>query len=429
MAALKFSPSTSEEPSDSFLNLTSSVSHCFKKTYTRIQALQRLPRAAKPYMMLRSLPLPRVKSHVIWNYKGGVGKTTLTYHMATEYARSHPSETVLVIDLSPQPNASLALLGSQNFNALNVLMSQEKTISFYLHQANSGWFPYPDNYLTHVSFFNNKIPKNIKLLCGDIYLEMVGRFLEQTTNAFNLGLWDYVTSLIRHFIEGVQNSMSRIGAYNDLIVFIDTSPSFSVLTEMALLAAERLIIPVNADDFSREALKAVLYFVYGIVIDPYTMPFPFKLYRAQLTLNDKARMLNLRLPKIHLVINNRVTMYASSPAKAFDLMGDSILQVLRYAFKIYPWCFTCRGFIFFNPAEDHMRNYFVEIQDFHTVGIVALHTGCPLANLSYLDVPFLGGTIQLNRTQINRYLQSLQRLVEKLSCEESGFRNPCFFYL
>ena len=279
-------------------------------------------------MMLRSLPLPRVKSHVIWNDKGGVGKTTLTFHMATEYARSHPSETVQVIDLSPQLNASRVLLGSQNFNALDVLMSQGKTISFYIHQANSGWFPYPENYLTHVSFFNDKMPKNIKLL-----------------------------------------------------------------------AAERLIIPVNADDFSLEALKSVLYLVYGIVIDHYKMPVLFKLYGAPLY--DKARMLNLRLPKIHLVINNRVTMYASSPAKAFGLMGDSILQVLRYSFKTY-------------PAEDPMRDYFEEFPDLHTVGIVALHTGCPLANLFYRNVPFLGETIQLNRSQINCYLQSLQRLVEKL---------------
>ena len=352
-------------------------------------------------MMLRSLPLPRVKSHVIWNDKGGVGKTTLTFHMATEYARSHPSEAVLVIDLSPQLNASRVLLGSQNFNAPDVLMSQGKTISFYLHQANSGWFLYPENYLTDVSFFNDKIPKNIKLLCGDIYLEMVGRFLEQTRNAFNLGLWGHVTSLIHHFIEGVKNSMSRMAAYNDLVVFIDTSPSFSVLTEMALIAAERLIIPVNADDFSQEALKAVLYLVYGIIIDHYNMPVQFKFYNAPLTFNDKARMLNLRLPKIHLVINNRVTMYASSPAKAFGLMGDSILQVLRYAFKTY-------------PEEDPMRDYFEEFPDLHTVGIVALHTGCPLANLFYRNVPFLGETIQLNRSQINSYLQSLQRLVEKL---------------
>lgn len=223
-----------------------------------------------------------------------------------------------MIDLGTQPNASLALLGSQK-DALYYLMSQRRTVSFYLHLATSQFsFPSLENYLTPVSFFNAQIPENIMLLCGDTYLEKVGQSLDQTRNASNLYHWRNVASSVFYFIEGVK----RIGAYNDLVVFIDTSsPSFSVLTEMALLGAEKLIIPVNADDFSREALKAVLYFVYGIVIEPYTMPFPFKLYRAQLTFNDKARMLNLRLPKIHLVINNRVTMYASCPAKAFGLMG------------------------------------------------------------------------------------------------------------
>lgn len=61
-----------------------------------------------------------------------------------------------------------------------------------------------------------------------------------------------------------------------------------------------------------------------------------------------------------------------------------------------------------------MRDYFEVFPDLHTVGIVALHTGCPLANFFYLNVPFLGETIQLHRSQINCYLQSLQRLVEKL---------------
>lgn len=261
--------------------------------------------------------------------------------MATEYARINQSKTVLVIDLGTQPNASLALLGS--LEALNYLMSQETTVSFYLHLATSPFcFPCPENYLTRVSFFNAQIPENIILLCGDSNLKMVGQSLDQTRNASNLCHWGGVASSVFYFIEGVK----RIEAYNDLVVFIDTSPSCSVLTEMAPLGAERLIIPVNADDFSREALKDVLSFVYGIVIDQYKTPIPFKLYRAPLTFTDKARMLNLRLPKIHLVINNRVTMYASSPAKAFGLMGDSILQVLRDAFKIDPWCFAYRELMF-----------------------------------------------------------------------------------
>ena len=167
--------------------------------------------------------LPLVKSYVIWNNKGGVGKTTLTYHMATEHARRNQSKRVLVIDLGTQPNASLALLGSQK-DALYYLMSQRRTVSFYLHLATSPFsFPSLENYLTPVSFFNAQIPENIMLLCGDIYLEKVGQSLNQTRNASNLYHWRNVASSVFYFIEGVK----RIGAYNDLVVFIDTSsPSF-----------------------------------------------------------------------------------------------------------------------------------------------------------------------------------------------------------
>ena len=45
---------------------------------------------------------------------------------------------------------------------------------------------------------------------------------------------------------------------SDWVVFIDTNPSFSIFTEMAIVAAQRLIIPANADDFSREAIYPLL---------------------------------------------------------------------------------------------------------------------------------------------------------------------------
>ena len=45
------------------------------------------------------------------NTQGGVGKTTLTYHLSTNYAEEHPEERVLVIDMCPQANISSALLG------------------------------------------------------------------------------------------------------------------------------------------------------------------------------------------------------------------------------------------------------------------------------------------------------------------------------
>lgn len=49
--------------------------------------------------------------YALWNNKGGVGKSYLTFQVACEYARIHSSKQVLVIDMCPQANASSMLLG------------------------------------------------------------------------------------------------------------------------------------------------------------------------------------------------------------------------------------------------------------------------------------------------------------------------------
>ena len=42
--------------------------------------------------------------------QGGVGKSTLTYHIATEFAFANPRRNVVVVDMCPQSNASDAFL-------------------------------------------------------------------------------------------------------------------------------------------------------------------------------------------------------------------------------------------------------------------------------------------------------------------------------
>ena len=49
--------------------------------------------------------------YALWNNKGGVGKSYLTFQIACEYARTHRDQKVLVVDLCPQANASSMILG------------------------------------------------------------------------------------------------------------------------------------------------------------------------------------------------------------------------------------------------------------------------------------------------------------------------------
>ena len=39
-----------------------------------------------------------INSYALWNNKGGVGKSTISFHLSMRYAETHPDAKVLVID-------------------------------------------------------------------------------------------------------------------------------------------------------------------------------------------------------------------------------------------------------------------------------------------------------------------------------------------
>ena len=51
------------------------------------------------------------KSYVMWNNKGGVGKSTITFHVSSVYAEKNLDRDIVVIDMCPQANSSSMLMG------------------------------------------------------------------------------------------------------------------------------------------------------------------------------------------------------------------------------------------------------------------------------------------------------------------------------
>ena len=72
--------------------------------------------------------------YCIWNNKGGVGKTFLTYLLATEYSKKHPDKEVIVVDMCPQANVSEILLGGNGIGQANLesCFSKDLTIASYI---------------------------------------------------------------------------------------------------------------------------------------------------------------------------------------------------------------------------------------------------------------------------------------------------------
>lgn len=105
--------------------------------------------------------------YVVWNNKGGVGKSTIVFHLAARYAELNPQRNILVLDLCPQANSTMMFLGGGTSGEDRLLALQEptipKTIVGYLtsqiEKASGGDIANLDRPYFHVKDFNKNMPE------------------------------------------------------------------------------------------------------------------------------------------------------------------------------------------------------------------------------------------------------------------------------
>lgn len=344
--------------------------------------------------------------YATWNNKGGVGKSYLTFQIASEYARTHPDEKILVIDLCPQANASGMLLGGMEDGerALDSLSNHtpRKTISGYIEDRIVSPYVNPhtgSTYLVKASQRNSAIPENLFLVPGDEQLEIQGSRVLGATAPGPTDAWRIVHTWISDLIEDIQ----RLWNQEDTTVFIDCNPSFSIYTELALSASDRLIIPFSADGSSKRAVRAVLALLYGIMRTPGSQQSQFYLNSQQF---------RLPIPKIYCYAGNRLTQYIRS-AQAFRTVvheiGDEIWAVWQTnpnVFHIHP---TGSG----SPAGRNAFNrmFQFEIVDANTASVVSSSLGIPIVRLTSGPHDVAGRRIMVNQSQLDNQQPNIRQLV------------------
>ena len=157
--------------------------------------------------------------------------------------------------------------------------------------------PNPYDFVLHVKDYNENVPDNLFLLCGDGNMEPMAPAINEAANAKPLTPsaqpWKWVLEIFRRFISDITSDE------NEWVIFVDTNPSFSIYTQMAVSAVDRLLTPINADDSSKTAASAMLALLHG------TNP-PHSIYGSW-TFVEMAKKQKLSVPKIHLLIGNRLT--------------------------------------------------------------------------------------------------------------------------
>lgn len=333
--------------------------------------------------------------YAIWNNKGGVGKTFLTFVIACEYAVKHPDKKVVMLDLCPQANLSEIVLGGNGKGAdkLSELIASHTTIGGYFDarisnpQKKTG--TETDFLITDLKKYNPKLPDNLCLVAGDPSLEIQAQTINQiSAQTLPVDSWANVHNWLKDLISSIEIKQPNS------VYFIDCNPSFAAYTELAILAAERLIIPCTADGSSARAIDNIGRLVYGTGnVDEY----------GEATFNKKALRHKFSLPAIHIVTLNRSTQYSEVASKSFSAMFQEIMRRVNKLKEGRSIQFS---------AEE--PNRFLDMPDAHSVSVVCSYEGVPLSKLRVGPHKIHDITVQVNTQPCERYKESLTKLVSAL---------------
>ncbi len=179
-----------------------------------------------------------------FNNKGGVGKTTLVYHLAYMFAEL--GKKVIVVDLDPQSNLTSMFLTDDRIQEIwdeeneGTLLDAMKPLL-----EGTGDIRQP---------FLEKINDNLHLLAGNLGLSGIE---DELSLQWNGCLNSNISTQTRSF--KVVTAFFRIAKMageeqNADIVLFDVGPNLGALNRCALISTDCVVIPMGADLFSLQGL-------------------------------------------------------------------------------------------------------------------------------------------------------------------------------
>jgi len=187
-----------------------------------------------------------MKTIAFFNNKGGVGKTSLAYHLAWMF--SEMGLRVVAIDLDPQSNLTSSFLEDEILEDLWGRGSSPRTILGCLDPLLNmmGDLIPPELY---------EVDEQIRLVPGDLGLST---FEDRLAEAWGKCLGDNTPTRLdaarvtTAFYRVMEAADARFGSD---VVLIDVGPNLGAINRAALVAADYVVIPLAADLFSLQGLR------------------------------------------------------------------------------------------------------------------------------------------------------------------------------
>jgi chromosome partitioning protein len=177
---------------------------------------------------------------VIFNQKGGVGKSTITCNLAAISAIE--GKRTLVIDLDIQGNSTHYLLGHK-------VSDSDKTIAHFFKDCLSLSLFGGNNTGSGLENLIHETPfPNLFVLPSHSELEPLQGRLESRFKIFKL-----------------KEALEKLQGFDD--IYIDTPPILNFYSQSALIAANKCLIPFDCDTFARDALYTLMQAITEVKAD------------------------------------------------------------------------------------------------------------------------------------------------------------------
>ena len=183
-----------------------------------------------------------MKTIAFFNNKGGVGKTSLAYHLASMYADLGLG--VIAADLDPQANLSSMFLPEERLEELWPDGEHPQSILGAIRPILKGTGDIADPHVEDIS-------DNIGLVVGDLGLST---FEDKLSDA-----WprchdrdEAAFRVISAFYRALHRAAVSRGAQ---MILMDVGPNLGAINRAAIIAAEHVAIPLASDLFSLQGLR------------------------------------------------------------------------------------------------------------------------------------------------------------------------------
>ncbi len=181
-----------------------------------------------------------MKTIALFNNKGGVGKTTLVYHLANMLPRlGYPT---LAVDLDPQANLTSAFFEEERLE--EIWEDGRESIVSCINPILAGTGDIKEAVTLELA-------EGLHVIAGDLALSRFEDKLSESWARANLSDEAAVRATTA-FFRIIQQAAE---ATSSVVTLVDVGPNLGAINRATLLAADHLLIPLAADLFSLQGLR------------------------------------------------------------------------------------------------------------------------------------------------------------------------------